>query len=92
MNGVNRMGVCWVLASTLAAGAAQAHEGMHGPGAEYDGDGDGSLSLVEYGKYLGDNKQDVSQAGSRFAALDSNKDGKLSSAEFIRGLNSEKAK
>jgi hypothetical protein len=92
MKYANKIGAGVVLALMLAASAARAHEGMHGPGGEYDDNGDESLSLAEYTVYLKDYKLDVSTAASRFASLDSNKDGKLSSAEFIRGLNPEKAK
>lgn len=74
---------CMVL-SAVAMGAV-AHEGMHGPGAEYDKDGSGALSVEEYTTYLEKTKQDVSKAASQFAALDTNKDGKLTSAEFARG-------
>jgi hypothetical protein len=73
---------------SVAAGAA-AHEGMHGPGAEYDADMDETLSLKEYTAYLKQTKQDVSAAATKFAALDTNKDGKLSSAEFARGLQTK---
>jgi hypothetical protein len=63
-----------------------AHEGMHGPGSEFDTDEDGGLSVKEYTAYLKEAKQDVSKAAASFAALDTNKDKKLSSAEFLRGL------
>lgn len=66
--------------------AAAAHDGMHGPGSEYDANEDGALSVDEYKSYLKESKQDESKAATRFAALDSNKDGELSSAEFARGL------
>jgi hypothetical protein len=62
-----------------------AHEGMHGPGSEHDADHSGSLSLKEYTAYLKQAKQDVSKAAAQFAALDKDKDGALSSAEFARG-------
>lgn len=74
---------CMVL-SAVTAGAV-AHEGMHGPGAEYDKDGSGALSVEEYTAYLKQTKQDESKAAAQFMALDANKDGKLSSAEFARG-------
>lgn len=74
----------------LAATAVHAHEGMHGPGSEYDEDEDGSLSLEEYKSYLKISKQDESKAAEMFAALDSNKDGRLSSPEFARGLRPAK--
>lgn len=48
--------------------------------------GDGVLSLDEYKAYLRKNLQDVSAAEKQFAALDTDKDGGLSSAEFLRGL------
>jgi hypothetical protein len=76
-----------MLSMVLALGvtAAYAHEGMHGPGSEYDADANGSLSVEEYKAYLKEARQDVSTAAAKFAALDTNKDGKLSSAEFARG-------
>ena len=73
-----------VVLSAFALGAL-AHEGMHGPGSEYDADGSGGLSVKEYTAYLKAAKQDVSKAASQFAALDTDKDGALSSAEFARG-------
>jgi hypothetical protein len=89
---VNRNATFLVVASLLAAVAAHAHEGMHGPGSEYDADASEALSLAEYIVYLKQTKQDTSKAASRFAALDANKDSALSSAEFIRGLNADKVK
>lgn len=70
----------------LVVGTASAHEGMHGPGAEFDSDEDGELSLDEYTSYLKSSKQDVAGAGERFAKLDKDKNGALSSSEFILGL------
>jgi hypothetical protein len=72
------------------AGVAMAHEGMHGPGSEYDTDEDGGLSLVEYTAYLKETRQDVAKAAARFAALDANKDKELSSGEFAKGLADQK--
>ncbi|MEO6184861.1 MAG: hypothetical protein ABIP38_04250 [Steroidobacteraceae bacterium] len=92
MKQIHMNGALLLMALTFGAAAAYAHEGMHGPGGKYDQDEDASLSLAEYTAYLKDNKQDLSKAASRFAALDTNKDGKLNSAEFIRGLVSEKTK
>lgn len=74
------------LAMSALATAAMAHEGMHGPGSEYDVDEDGGLSVKEYTVYLKETKQDVSKAAELFARLDIDKDGLLSSAEFVRGL------
>lgn len=71
---------------TLVVGTASAHEGMHGPGDEFDSDEDGELSLDEYTSYLKSRKQDVAGAGERFAKLDKDKNGALSSSEFILGL------
>jgi len=71
---------------TLIVGTAFAHEGMHGPGAEYDADESGELSLGEYTAYLKASKQDVAAAATKFAELDRNKNGSLSSSEFILGL------
>jgi Ca2+-binding EF-hand superfamily protein len=73
-----------VVISVLAVGAS-AHEGMHGPGSDYDADQSGALSIDEYKLYLKDSKQDVAKAAAQFAALDKNKDGMLSSAEFASG-------
>jgi hypothetical protein len=74
--------------SALSMGAF-AHEGMHGPGSEYDTDEDGGLSVEEYTAYLKETRQDVSRAATRSAALDTNKDGELSSAEFLRGQRAD---
>jgi hypothetical protein len=74
------------IALSVLATTAVAHDGMHGPGSKFDVDENGGLSLQEYTAYLKDNKQDVSRAAAMFAALDTNKDGLLSSAEFIKGL------
>jgi Ca2+-binding EF-hand superfamily protein len=65
--------------------SAFAHEGMHGPGAAFDKDGDGALSKEEFIAYLKASKEDVSQADAKFKALDTNADGKISSAEMTRG-------
>jgi hypothetical protein len=70
--------------SAISVGV-MAHEGMHGPGSEYDADQSGDLSVKEYTAYLKQAKQDVSKAAAQFAALDKDKDGALSSAEFARG-------
>jgi hypothetical protein len=80
---MKKMLACVALCAIAAA--ALAHEGMHGPGAEYDKDGSGALSVAEYKAYLKQTKQDESKAATQFAALDSDKDGELSSAEFARG-------
>jgi hypothetical protein len=76
-----------IIAAVLSAMSigVMAHEGMHGPGSEYDADHSGGLSLKEYTAYLTQAKQDVSKAPTQFAALDKDKDGTLSSAEFARG-------
>lgn len=73
------------LAFAVLSAGAMAHEGMHGPGSEYDADESGALSLAEYTTHLKETRQDVSGAAAKFAALDRNKDGELSSAEFARG-------
>jgi hypothetical protein len=80
---MKKMLACMMLSAMAAT--AVAHEGMHGPGSEYDEDGSGALSVEEYTAYLKKTKQDVSKAATQFAVLDTNKDGKLSSAEFARG-------
>lgn len=80
-----------IITWTFATGAL-AHEGMHGPGSEYDADEDGGLSLAEYTAYLKETKQDVSTAAARFAALDANKDKELSSGEFAKGLVEDQKK
>lgn len=69
----------------VVVASAFAHEGMHGPGAAFDKDGDGALSKEEFIAYLKGSKEDTSQADARFKALDTNADGKISSAELARG-------
>ena len=76
---------------TLAVGSAYAHKGMHGPGAEFDADHSGELSLHEYTAYLKSVNEDVSSAADKFAKLDSDKNGSLSSAEFLKGQPKEAA-
>lgn len=71
---------------TLVVGSASAHQGMHGPGAEFDADESGELSLAEYTAYLQASKQDIGTASAKFTELDRDKNGSLSSAEFILGL------
>jgi hypothetical protein len=71
---------------TIFVGTALAHEGMHGPGAEYDADEDGELSVAEYTAYLKSSRQDVAGAAGKFAKLDKDKNGFLSSSEFILGM------
>jgi hypothetical protein len=78
-----------VLSACLLAsvvGSAYAHEGMHGPGAKYDADNSGELSLTEFTAYLTATKQDASAAAEKFAALDRDKNGSLSGKEFIVGM------
>ena len=70
----------------LVVGSAYAHEGMHGPGAKFDADASEDLSLAEYTEYLKSTKQDVAAAADKFAKLDRDKNGALSSVEFIAGL------
>lgn len=70
----------------LVVSSAAAHEGMHGPGSEYDADKDGKLSVAEYTAYLQSSKQDVASAAAKFAKLDRDKNGFLSSSEFILGM------
>jgi hypothetical protein len=70
---------------TLAVGSAYAHKGMHGPGAEFDADESGELSLQEYTAYLKSVNEDVASAADKFAKLDRDKNGTLSSAEFLIG-------
>lgn len=81
---MNRLFTAAVLA--FAAATAIAHDGMHGPGAEFDADQDGKLSVEEYSAYLEASKQDVTTAAAMFAKLDRDQNGFLSSAEFIAGL------
>ncbi len=72
------------LALSALAVTALAHDGMHGPGSEYDHNDDGAISVEEYKVFLKEMKQDASKAAALFAAADSNKDGEVSSAEFVR--------
>ena len=76
-------------ALTLVVASAFAHKGMHGPGAKFDVDGSEDLSLAEYAEYLKSEKQDVTKAAEKFAKLDQDKNGALSSAEFLAGLPKE---
>ncbi|MBL8269018.1 hypothetical protein [Steroidobacter sp.] len=78
-------------ALTFVVGAAFAHKGMHGPGAKFDADGSEDLSLAEYTEYLKAATQDVAAAADKFAKLDRDKNGALSSAEFIAGLSKDGA-
>ena len=80
-----------VAALTLVVGSAYAHKGMHGPAAQFDVDGSADLSLSEYTEYLKSTNQDVSTAAARFAKLDSDKNGALSSAEFLAGQPKDSA-
>jgi hypothetical protein len=59
-----------------------AHDGMHGPGGEYDKDESGAITIDEYKVFLRKTNQDMKNAAARIAVLDKNKDGKLSSGEF----------
>lgn len=70
---------------TLTVDLAYAHKGMHGPGAEFDADQSGELSLEEYAAYLKSANEDVAAAADKFAKLDRDKNGSLSSAEFLMG-------
>jgi hypothetical protein len=91
MNGGREMKTLIVsMVLAVGAGSVSAHEGMHGPGGQFDADESGNLSIAEYTAYLKATKQDVSQAAGKFAALDTNKDGALSSAEFARGEQPKK--
>lgn len=74
-----------IFLAAAVAGPLLAHDGMHGPAAVFDKDGDGSLSVQEYTAYLAASKEDASQAEARFKTLDANGDGKVSSGEFMRG-------
>ncbi|MEJ1963065.1 MAG: EF-hand domain-containing protein [Gammaproteobacteria bacterium] len=72
--------------------AAFAHDGPHGPAAEFDADEDGKISLSEYTTYLKSIKRDTTAAVEQFATLDRDKSGFLSDAEFITGLNRYRSK
>jgi hypothetical protein len=67
----------------VLAAPVLAHDGMHGPAAQFDKDENGSLSLAEFTALLQSRKEDVSKAEERFKALDTNGDGKLSSREAL---------
>jgi EF hand len=71
----------------LGASIAFAHEGMHGPGAEFDTDRNGVLSVAEFTSYLKASSQSVANVASRFAETDLNKDGSLSSVELRRAVS-----
>ena len=60
------------LIGILAAAPVLGHEGMHGPAASFDKDGDGTLSLAEYTAYLQATKESTADADTRFKALDAN--------------------
>lgn len=75
---------CIILA--FVASTAFAHKGMHGPGAKFDADGNGVLSLQEYTAYLKAGNLDVAAAASLFAKSDLDKSGGLSAAEITVGL------
>ena len=71
----------------LAAASAGAHDGLHGPAVKYDVDRDDQLSLDEYTAYREATDAEArAEAASVFATLDTDDDGYLSNAEFIRGL------
>jgi len=74
----------------LIASPVFAHDGMHGPAASFDKDGDGTLSVAEYTAYLQAMKEDTADAAARFKTLDANADGKLSSGEMMRGTQKPK--
>jgi hypothetical protein len=86
---MNKFQVSIATALLAVCASAMAHEGMHGPGAEYDVDESGAISPDEYKTYLAATKQDAAKAEARFKELDRNQDGKLSSAEFIRGIRQD---
>ena len=77
------------LIGILAAAPVLGHEGMHGPAASFDKDGDGTLSLAEYTAYLQATKESTADADTRFKALDANTDGKLSSGEVMRAAKTK---
>jgi len=81
-----------VLMLVVLSCRAFAHDGPHGPAAEFDADEDGKISLSEYTAYLKSSKQDMTAAAEQFATLDRDKSGFLSDAEFITGLNKYRSK
>ncbi len=81
-----------VAMTALAVTVAFAHDGMHGPGAQFDTDVDGSISLAEYTVYLKVTQQDDSAAQAMFAKADTDKSGNLSAAEFILSMPKGTAK
>ena len=75
------------IAVAVISTSAIAHEGMHGPGAELDSDGNGALTLNEF--YNSPLAADLNpeMAEELFAAIDLNQDSYLSSAEYLRALS-----
>lgn len=68
------------------ASLAITHVGMHGPGTEFDTDGNGKLSVQECTAQLKATQQPVTSIAARFTATDVNAYGSLSSAESNRAL------
>lgn len=70
---------------TVVVGSAYAHKDMDGLVPAFDADRSGELSFEEYKTYLKSVNEDVSAAADRFAKLDTDESGTLSSAEFLKG-------
>ncbi|MET0291289.1 MAG: hypothetical protein ABW136_02925 [Steroidobacteraceae bacterium] len=81
-----------ILLASLIVAPAFAHDGMHGPGGEFDADEDGVLSLEEFEAYLKDSGGDLKTAKAQFKALDTNEDGGVSQGELARGARKAAAR
>ena len=76
-----------IISLVLVVSIVRAHDGLHGPIVQYDVDRNNQLSLSEYTAYIeATDGQTKTEAESAFTALDTDRSGYLSNAEFIRSL------